>query len=207
MTWMPTDGRAIDRSAKRLALGLAALGLAALAPLASRAQAAGDRLFSVDPARSSLTYGVVHTLHKVDATSRKLEGKALFKADGTVQVMVRAQVAGFDSGDHNRDEHMLEVMEASLYPTVTFKGVARIAPPARYPAAVDVPVAGELELHGKKFPETIPVHVELRSQGDWRVTSQFDVSLDKYGIERPALLLKKIDDACHMTIDLSLAGQ
>ncbi len=115
-------------------------------------------------------------------------------------------MASFRSGDNNRDEHMQEVMEAASFPTVTFKGVAKIAPPASYPARFDVAVSGELEMHGKKFPETINVHVEMASANNWRVTSAFDVSLDKYGVERPALLLVKIEDACHMKIDLAVAA-
>ena len=184
------------------ALFCALLGLAA-AP--AHAQAAGDRLLSVTQP-SSLKYHIVHKLHGVEATSNDLDGKVLAKADGTVQVMVRTKVAGFRSGDTNRDEHMLEVMEGAKFPTVTFKGVTKIAPPASYPARLDVPVSGQLELHGKTFPETFNVHVEMTSPTAWHVTGTFDVSLDKYSIERPALLLVKIDDACHMTLDVTVAG-
>jgi len=191
--------------ARRVAVGALSL-LSLVAASGALAQAAGDRLLAVVPAQSTLGYRIVHKLHEVEASSSDLEGKALAKADGTVQVMVRTKVAGFRSGDTNRDEHMLEVMEGAQYPTVTFKGLAKIAPPAAYPASLDVSLSGELEMHGRKFPETIPVHVEMTSPAHWRVTGKFDVSLDKYGVERPALLLVKIEDACHMTIDLTLAG-
>jgi len=179
---------------------LAALALLALAPLSARA----DQILSVLPGDSRLKYKIVHTLHEVEATSSQLEGKVAVKDDGSVQVMVRAKVAGFASGDTNRDEHMQEVMEAATYPTVTFKGLAKITVPPAYPAKVDVPLFGELEMHGQKFPETINLHVEMASATSWKVKGTFDVSLDKYKVERPALLLKKIDDACHMTIELTL---
>jgi polyisoprenoid-binding protein YceI len=179
---------------------LAVAAFLTLAPLAAGA----DQVLNVAPADSVLAYKIVHTLHQVEATSSQLEGKALAKSDGTVQVMVRAKVAGFASGDTNRDEHMMEVMEAASYPTVTFKGLAKIAPATTYPAQYDVPLTGELEMHGQKFPETINVHVVMSSAIAWTVTGTFDVSLDKYKVERPALLLKKIDDACHMTLKLSL---
>ena len=190
-----------------LHFALAIAATAALTAPASHAQAPGDRLLAIAPQQSTMQYRIVHKLHEVEASSSDLEGKVLAKADGTVQVMVRTKVAGFRSGDNNRDEHMQEVMEAASFPTVTFKGLAKISPPASYPATLDVAVAGELEMHGKKFPETINVHVEMPSANKWRVTSAFDVSLDKYGVERPALLLVKIEDACHMKIDLSVASQ
>jgi len=183
----------------------ASVAVAALLAFAAPG-ALADQLLSVVPQQSTLKYRIVHKLHEVEASSQELEGKALVKADGTVQVMVRGRVAGFRSGDTNRDEHMLEVMEAASFPTVTFKGIGKIAPPASYPARYDVPVTGELELHGKKLAETINVHIDMASPGSWRVAGTFDISLDKYGVDRPALLFVKIDDACHMTLDLALDG-
>ena len=172
----------MPRHAKGVHTGFALATLVALWSGAAHAQAAGDRVFSLVPQQSTMRYKIVHKLHEVEATSTDLEGKALAKADGTVQVMVRAKVAGFRSGDTNRDEHMLEVMEGASFPTVTFKGLARITQPAAYPTSFDVPIAGELEMHGKKFPETINVHVDMPSADRWRVTGNFDVSLDKYGV-------------------------
>jgi hypothetical protein len=46
----------------------------------------------------------------------------------------------------------------------------------------------------------------MTSATAWHVTGTFNVSLDKYSIERPALLLVKIADACEMALDLTLAG-
>ncbi len=182
------------------------LAFALLAAAGARADAPADHVLSLVSPASTMRYHIVHKLHTVEATSTDLDGKAMFKADGTVQVMVRAKVSGFRSGDTNRDEHMMEVMEAASFPTVTFKGLAKIPPPASYPAKADIAVAGELELHGKKFPETINVHVDMTSATAWHVTGTFNVSLDKYSIERPALLLVKISDACEMALDLTLAG-
>jgi polyisoprenoid-binding protein YceI len=161
-------------------------------------------LFSVSKDGALLRYTIKHKLHEVSAESHEVEGKAKLLPDGTVQLMVRAPVASFRSGDGNRDEHMLETTGGQSYPFVTFKGLAHLPAPASYPATVTLSVAGELEFHGQKNPETIPVTVELASAQQWHVTAAFDISLDRYKIERPSLLLIPIDDACHMDLDLRL---
>ena len=179
------------------------LGLA-IALAATAAPAAG--IYSVVKEHSTLRYDVKHKLHVVSAESHEMEGKALLKPDGSVQLMVRAPVTSFRSGDGNRDEHMQETMDAQAFPYVVYKGVAKIQPPTSYPATMDVAVAGELDFHGRKHPETVQLKVEMRSATDWHVTGGFIISLDKYQVERPSLLLIKLEDACKIDLDLQLAG-
>ena len=180
--------------------------LLALAVSVAATAGPGDRVYSVVKDHSTLRYDVKHKLHEVSAESHEMEGKALLKPDGTVQLMVRAPVASFRSGDGNRDEHMLETMDAQAYPFVIYKGVAKIQPPASYPATLDVPITGELDFHGRKHPETVQLKVEMRSATDWHVTGGMSVSLDRYQIERPSLLLIKLEDECKIGLDLQLTG-
>lgn len=183
--------------------------LVALSSLAPAAAPSG-KAYAVDAGASSLTYFVVHKLHKVDATSHKLEGKAVLQPDGRVLAMVRAPVGSFDSGDGNRDAHMQEVMETQKYPYVVFKGLAQL------PATVGVStqahraettLAGELELHGVKRPVQVPVELEFHPDGTVRVHGEVKASLDAHGIERPALLFVKVDDECRVRVDLLLREQ
>lgn len=165
------------------------------------------RTFTLDPAASTLTYHVVHKLHRVEAVSSSLEGKAVLQADGRVLAMVRAPVATFASGDGNRDAHMQEVMETSRFPFVVFKGLAqldpRVMPVSASPGAA-LSVTGELDLHGVKRPQTVPLQVEFRSDGTVRARGTLVVSLDAFGIERPSLLFVKVEDACRIDLDLVL---
>ena len=159
--------------------------------------------FSVDAGASSLRYRVVHKLHQVDAESRAVEGRMVVKADGTVQAMVRAPVASFRSGDANRDVHMEEVVESGRFPAVTLRGLAHLAPALELPAGA-IPVEAEVELHGVRRPVHLDLTAERQPDGSLRVKGGFDVSLDAHGIERPALLFVKVDDACHVDLDLLL---
>jgi polyisoprenoid-binding protein YceI len=175
--------------------------LSASAPLLWLALAAGPRLFAIPPGGAKLSYDVVHKLHEVKADSTAAEGKAAVSPDGTVQAMVRVPVSSFMSGDGNRDEHMLETLEASRFPTVTLKLVGKVKPPETFPATVTATFKGELELHGQKNAETVEVTIAFASAGEARVTTRLTVSLDRYKIERPSLLFVKLDDPCKVEVD------
>jgi polyisoprenoid-binding protein YceI len=165
------------------------------------AAVAAPGTWTVDSAHSELRYAVTHKLHKVDATSKEAEGKAVLRPDGTLMVEVRAPVASFKSGDGNRDEHMLEVMNVGAHPFVVFKGVGRL-PDGNGPLQLQ----GQVELHGVKTPAPVSLSLAAQPDGSLRVEGSFDVSLDAHGIERPSLLFAKVDDACRIVVDLLLRG-
>jgi hypothetical protein len=168
------------------------------------AQASTTSTFSVDPQQSLLRFSIVHKFHRVQGESKHVQGKALLKPDGTLQVMIRATIGSFQSGDGNRDEHMRETLEEPKYPVVVYKGVGRLADGAALPPKLDLVLDGELDFHGQKRVEKVSVHVDTTQAGEARATGHFVVSLDRYQIDRPSLLFIKIDDACAIDFDLRL---
>ncbi len=50
----------------------------------------------------------------------------------------------------------------------------------------------------------VPVSVQFGTDGSARVQGKLTVSLEAYQIERPSLLLVKLDDACTIAFDLKL---
>lgn len=180
-------------------LAALAAALVALAPLAAPSEA--SRTYSVAP-DSTLTYRLVHRFHAVNGVSRAVEGKARVLVDGTVQVMVRAPLESFRSGNTNRDAHMLEVTGAAREPYVTFKGVGRLEPPGRYPADVRLALRGELTLKSPRAVEVVAT-VHFDGPGRARAEASFPVSLEAHEVERPELLFVKVDD--RVVIDARLA--
>jgi polyisoprenoid-binding protein YceI len=181
----------------------ATLILAALLAQSAAPPPAGAT-FTVDRQKSALGYTIVHKFHTVRGESKQVQGKASLKPDGTLQVMVRAPIGSFASGDGNRDQHMRETLEAAKYPMVTYKGVAKLGAGAALPPKLDLVLEGELDFHGRKRPEKVSLKVDSSQPGTVRATGRFVLSLERYQIERPSLLLIKINDACTIDFDLRL---
>jgi polyisoprenoid-binding protein YceI len=176
--------------------------LATLALLA--ATGAAPKVLTLDPAASAVRFHVSHKLHQVDGISKGAEGKAILEANGAVRTMVRIPVQSFDSGDANRDSHMLETLQAGQHPYVVFKGVGSLPSAASGGAPVAVTLRGELDFHGVKRAVEVPVFVQFGADGSARVQGKLTVSLEAHQIERPSLLLVKLDDECTIVFDLKL---
>ena len=161
----------------------------------------GGRTMEIDTSQSSVKFQITHKFHDVTGVAKTVEAKAAIGEDGKVLAMVRVPAASLDTGHANRDSDMREVLEVGKYPFVVNKGVAAIpSPPPREP--FDVTLEGELELHGVKRPLDVPLRVETAEDGSMRVRGATKLSLDAFGIERPALLFVKIDDACRIAVDV-----
>ena len=176
--------------------------LAALALLLASGSA--QQAYTVDAAQSTIRYHVNHKLHAADGRSSSIEGKAIVQPDGKVLAMVRVPVATFDSGDANRDANMRDTLEAGRFPFVVFKGVTSLVMPAALGKGIPTSMQGELEFHGVKQQVQMPVTLQFAKDGSARVTGKTTLSLDSYRIERPSLLMIKLDDECAIEVDLKL---
>jgi len=158
---------------------------------------------SVKTDASSLTYHIVHKLHKVDGRSKKVEGRARITPGGPAQVAIRVPVESFDSENVNRDAHMKEAVHAAQHPMVELKAVVDgLALPTSFPGTVQRTAKAQLTFNGVTQPLEVPVTLKFEAADRVLVTTSFKLSLDAFQVERPSLMFVKIDDA--MTIDVSL---
>ena len=165
-----------------LALLLGAL----LLPSAALAQGS-PRVYAVQDG-TTLGYTLIHKLHEVKGTARRVED--------------------FDSGNANRDAHMKEATEASRFPLIEFKGLGRgVRLPARLPATVPVTVKGKLTFHGVTRDVEVPLQVTFSSQRAVKAQGRFSISLEEFGIERPSLLMVKVQDALGLELALQLTQE
>jgi hypothetical protein len=70
--------------------------------------------------QSTLSYHMSHPVHQVDGVSHAARGKGVCSA-GVCNFLVAAPVKSFDSGDTNRDEHMLQVTRGADFPIVSVR--------------------------------------------------------------------------------------
>src|SRR6202163_1418935 len=90
-----------------------------LAPaLAPPLLASGDSQWVLE--QSTLTYHVSHPLHESEGVSHAARGKGVCDA-GQCDFLIAVPVKSFDSGDSNRDLHMLQVTRGGQFPMVTVR--------------------------------------------------------------------------------------
>jgi hypothetical protein len=155
--------------------------LAALLLLALPAFAATDSQWVLE--QSTLTYRVSHPLHQTEGVSHAARGKGVCHA-GQCDFLIAVPVKSFDSGDSNRDLHMLQVTRGAEFPMVTVR--TRIPESERTSATIlvdlDVEFAGQTA-HYKQ------VQLQLVTQGNQtRISGTIPATLGDFKIEPPSLL-------------------
>lgn len=125
-------------------------------------------------------YEVRYMIKKVHGISRGILGEL---KNGKFFIVV--PVKSFVSGDAEQDSHMLEVTEASLFPTVSAKGEF-------YEDHVKV----EIEFHGISRN----YQMSLKDKGSF---ASFVLDLEAHGIKRPSFLGIKIKNDVLMTFKIS----
>src|SRR5581483_12001406 len=70
--------------------------------------------------QSNLSYHISHPLHQVDGTSHEARGKGVCHG-GQCDFLIGVPVKSFNSGDSNRDLHMLQVTRGAEFPLVTVR--------------------------------------------------------------------------------------
>src|SRR6201997_4784938 len=69
---------------------------------------------------SSIAYHISHPLHQSEGVSRTARGKGVCK-EAQCEFLVAAPVKSFDSGDSNRDLHMLQATHGAQFPMATVR--------------------------------------------------------------------------------------
>src|SRR3984885_8970469 len=80
--------------------------------------AAGDSAWVLE--QSTLTYHVSHPLHQSEGVSHGARGKGVCHA-GQCDFLIAVPVKSFDSGDSNRDLHMIQVTRGAQFPMVVVR--------------------------------------------------------------------------------------
>lgn len=143
-----------------------------------------------------LSYHVNYPLKKVEGSSQTVRGKGSC-AGGKCQFLVAVPVKSFESGDGNRDNHMLEVTKAASFPMTTVK-VSFDEPIQGTPldATLTVTFAGKTHIYEHVKIETLINEMNVVTKGT------VPLILSDFDVERPSLLAVKIDDSAPVSFDI-----
>jgi hypothetical protein len=163
-------------------------------PVAIEAQA--DTQWVLD--QSTLSYHMSHPMHQVDGVSHAAKGKGTCHA-GQCSFLIAAPVKSFDSGDTNRDLHMLESTRGAQFPMVvvrtSFSEAATTAP------AIDADL--EIELAGQTAHYS---HVVFQRADDGkvvRITGTIPATCSDFKIDRPSFLTVPIKNEIPVKVEMT----
>lgn len=147
---------------------------------------------------STLTYHMTHPMHDVNGVSHAAKGKGICHA-GECNFLIAVPVKSFDTGDSNRDLHMIEATRGAQFPMVIVRTQfpeAETGSPTIY-ADLEVQFAGQTA-HYQHVP------FQRVSQGNLvRITGTIPATCSDFKIVRPSFLTVPIKNAIPVSVDMT----
>jgi hypothetical protein len=152
--------------------------------------------------QSTLTYHVSHKLHESEGVSHAARGKGVCHT-GQCDFLIAVEVKSFDSGDSNRDLHMIQVTRGAEFPIVTVRTrlPESVAASATINADLEIQFAGQTA-HYKQVP------LKLETQGgETHITGTIPATLSDFKIDPPSLLTMPVKNEIPVRVDMTWRPQ
>jgi hypothetical protein len=149
-------------------------------------------------AQSTLTYHVSHPLHQTEGVSHAARGKGVCHA-GQCDLLIAVPVKSFDSGDSNRDLHMLQVTRGGQFPMVTLRTrlLETAAGSATIQADLEIQFAGQTVQY-KQVP------FQLTPLGsDIKISGTIPATMSDFKIDPPSLLALPVKNEMPVRVDMT----
>jgi hypothetical protein len=148
--------------------------------------------------KSTLTYHVSHPLHQSEGVSHEARGKGVCH-EGQCDFLIAVAVKSFDSGDSNRDLHMVQATRGAQFPLVTVR--TRLpedaSPSATIHADLEIQFAGQTAEY-KQVP------LQLAKDGDnIRITGTIPATLSDFKIDPPSLLAIPVKNELPVRVEMT----
>jgi hypothetical protein len=151
---------------------------------------------------STLTYHVTHPLHQLDGVSHAARGKGVCHA-GQCDFLIAVPVKSFDSGDSNRDLHMLQVVRGGQFPMVTVR--THLPEVASASATIHADLEVQFAGQAAKYQQVPFEHV---NHGDeTRISGTIPVALSDFKIDPPSLLAMPIKNEIPVRVEMTWQRQ
>ncbi|HLW78976.1 MAG TPA: YceI family protein [Terriglobia bacterium] len=152
--------------------------------------------------KSSLTYHVSHPLHQTDGVSHEARGKGVCHA-GQCDFLIAVPVKSFDSGDSNRDLHMLQVTRGAQFPMV----VVRTRLPEDAAAAATIHADLEIEFAGQTAHYKQVALEQVTKDHEVHISGTIPATLADFKIDPPTLLTMPVKNEMPIHVDMTWRPQ
>jgi hypothetical protein len=173
---------------------LTALQLAIV--LALSPAAGGDSQWVLE--RSTLTYHVSHPMHESEGVSHAARGKGVCHA-GECDFLIAVPVKSFDSGDTNRDLHMIQVVRGGQFPVVTVRTRLPESTAANSALRADL----EIEFAGQTVTYKQIALQQSTEGGATRITATIPATLAAFKIDPPTLLAIPVKNEMPVRVEMT----
>lgn len=152
--------------------------------------------------QSTLTYHVSHPLHQSEGVSHAAKGMGICHA-AECNFLIAVPVKSFDSGDSNRDLHMLQVTRGAEYPMVT----VRTHLPESDENTSTINADLEIQFAGQTA-DFKQVLFKLQRQGnEVHLTGTIPATLSDFKIPPPSLLTVPVKNELPIRVDMTWRKQ
>ncbi len=149
--------------------------------------------------QSTLSYHMSHPMHQVDGVSHGAKGKGSCHA-GECDFLIAAPVNSFDSGDSNRDLHMIQVTRGAQFPLVVVRthiAEQQVSQSSVLYADLEVQFAGQTA----KFSH-LPFQVS-RNGSEVKITGTIPATCSEFKIDPPSFLTIPIKNEIPVRVDMN----
>lgn len=152
--------------------------------------------------QSTLTYHVSHKLHESEGVSHAARGKGVCH-DGQCDFLIAVAVKSFDSGDSNRDLHMVQVTRGAEFPIVTVR--TRLPESAAASATINADL--EIQFAGQTVQyKQVPFKLEVHG-GETHITGTIPATLSDFKIDPPSLLTMPVKNDMPVRVEMTWRAQ
>ena len=152
--------------------------------------------------QSTLTYHVSHPLHQVEGVSHAARGKGVCHA-GQCDFLIAVPVKSFDSGDSNRDLHMLQVTRGGEFPIVTVR--TRLPEDASSSATIQADL--EVQFAGQTARYKQVSFQEVTQGNEIRISGTIPATLSDFKIDPPSLLTLPVKNEIPVRVEMTWQRQ
>ncbi|HZP01379.1 MAG TPA: YceI family protein [Terriglobia bacterium] len=148
--------------------------------------------------QSTLTYHVSHPLHQSEGVSHAARGKGVCRS-GECEFLIAVPVKSFDSGDSNRDLHMIQVTRGAEFPMV----VVRTRFPEDAAASATIHVDLEIQFAGQTVHYKQVPFQRVTQGSETRITGTIPATLSDFKIEPPSLLTIPVKNEIPVRVEMT----
>ena len=146
---------------------------------------------------STLTYHVSHPLHQTEGVTHAAKGKGVCHG-GECDFLIAVPVKTFDSGDSNRDLHMLQVTRGGEFPMI----IVRTRLPETASSQTTLHADLEIQFAGQTV-QYKQVALERKADAkDTLITGTIPLTLTDFKIDPPKLLAMPVKNEIPVRVEM-----